>query len=243
MPVKDVCSYFRISLGQVAALLAFFKGSSSSSVAATGPPHSVDSSMAYTAQGSIAKSGSLALSKQPSFNFPIEVKIGLKFISIGDINQTQQTFFCDFVLIAEWNHPDLHWSPHLSIKNSYNAEILFDTQNERVEGNKTLVRRTKRFRGDFYEHLELEEFPFDVQELTIVVRSGLNERYVTVTQNDRRHNTMEDSILLTEWSLLPGTTSEEHFTSRTQSTSGQRYSELHIKARAQRLWKFVSPSC
>lgn len=225
-------------------MLAYFKRSLYSSVPATVPPPGGVDSMPSTVQGNnMEKPDSLTLSKQPSVNFPIEVKIGLKFISIGDINQTQQTFFCDFVLIAEWNHPDLHWSPHLSIKNSYNAEILFDTKNERVEGNKTLVRRTKRFRGDFYEHLELEEFPFDLQELTIVVRSGLNERYVNVTQNDRRHNTMEDSILLTEWSLLPGTTSEKHFTSRTQSTSGQRYSELHIKARAQRLWKFVSLSC
>eukprot|EP00808_Paulinella_micropora_P009677 g10113.t1 len=169
---------------------------------------------------------------------PVEVHIGVKFLSILNVNMTEQTFFCDIIIVAEWRHQDPNWSPRFSIENTVDAEILLDSGVQRVPGSTSWMKQTKQVRGDFYEYLELEEFPFDTQELSVVIRSGLPANKVTLLQHDRRHNTMNRSIKLTEWILIPGITSEQHWTKQSQSAKGQSYSTLIIKVRVQRLWKF-----
>lgn len=85
----------------------------------------------------------------PARKFPITVDCSVKIIRIGNINQAQQYFHCDFVLMAEWQCPDLKWSPHISVRNASNMETVFDTGNKsKPEG---LVQRIQRLRGKLYQ--------------------------------------------------------------------------------------------
>lgn len=74
----------------------------------------------------------------------------------------------------------MSWSPHISIKNGHNLTTLFDTGNRRHGERK--VRRTIRQRGDLYEEFNLRQFPFDSQELHLIVRSGLPTDQVQLMQ-------------------------------------------------------------
>ncbi len=193
-----------------------------------------------------------ALIKPKKKKSPREVHASIKVISVSNISNVEQKFTADFELTlrwidptmigikstpanpVDWNKPGV-WNPKISIKNALELSRLEDSVVKKIEDSRIgLVRESARYRGAMSEYLELEDFPFDQQDLTIVVASAKPASSVTFIQpsNDQ---VRVGRFLLPEWAMKPPKW-EVVQTDPADSAEGKVYSELHIKLQARRLW-------
>lgn len=118
----------------------------------------------------------------------IRVECRVVFLSIHDIDTTNEKFTAELYIESRWNishefesHAHIEylpenwkpkWSPQISIDN-----VISELKNEtwyKVSEEKGLkyIYEMKRIKGTFYEKLELEKYPFDVQNLNITMISN-----------------------------------------------------------------------
>ena len=120
--------------------------------------------------------------------------------------------------------PDEHWSPKLFIENAigdtkqdirHKLELVekYDATKPRktsqkgadnkqpIENFSVNVTETRKIKGVFYERLELNDFPMDLQELSIRISSTWSVNEVTLSENTKRLCTVEKEGLLVqqEW--------------------------------------------
>jgi hypothetical protein len=102
----------------------------------------------------------------------IEINVSVKLTHVHCIVASDQSFFADFVVLAEWKPGSrgAEWSPHLSVSNTVSLDTVFDTGNQ-VQGE--YIRRITRFRGTLTADFPFMDFPFDIQELSITLRLGV----------------------------------------------------------------------
>jgi hypothetical protein len=118
---------------------------------------------------------------------PTEVAVGIVFLDVINIDDVDQTFTADFYLIYQWSDPRLDiskeasapevrifeldeiWHPQLAILNQRNLKDYYkDGFRVDASGN---VRYAQRFFGELSAPLDLKDFCFDEQTLSIQVAS------------------------------------------------------------------------
>ncbi len=96
------------------------------------------------------------------------------------------------------------------------------------------MRDTARYRGSLSEYLELEDFPFDHQDLTIVLASSRTTKDV-VFVSPTSDRVRVSRFLLPEWEMKPPKW-EVVDSDPKEDSAGKVYSELMVKLQARRLY-------
>ncbi len=148
---------------------------------------------------------------------PTRVSVGLYIIDLQRIDNVKQTLAIDFLMAAQWEDPrlasdarswcrvdlDTIWHPDLLILNEENLAMeLRENVDIDSQGN---VFYAQRFIGTISAPLDLRNFPFDHQTLSIIL---VDETYtadeLTFTVNERRTG-HADTFSIADWSLGPPT--------------------------------------
>lgn len=137
---------------------------------------------AATVEGCVVPAGVTATRPDPD-GVPTRVTVGVYLIDVRKLNDTEQSFEADFILILIWKDPRLGgldpesslvgcevdladiWDPHAVILNDRNLVGQFERPVRVEEGG--VVRYAQRYQGELTASLDLRDFPFDRQELRL----------------------------------------------------------------------------
>ena len=120
-------------------------------------------------------------------NYITKVELYAIFLKVGEIENIRQRFQADAYIEAIWEDnsikgdsfdPDRYWTPDLFIENTI-GNIKQDIKYKIVKkNNKTFVCEMRNVKGMFYETLELNDFPLDIQDISITVTTSKSNREV-----------------------------------------------------------------
>ncbi|KAL5006072.1 hypothetical protein ScPMuIL_017230 [Solemya velum] len=182
---------------------------------------------------------------------PVRVQICVQFFKIGEIDTLKEQFTADVIVKAKWREPTLDgqnqttesvdfsklWNPKLYIENSLGDpkellrhRVLYNDSGEAFITQKRVVK------GTFMENLELDDFPFDVQDLTITVASELPSYEVELTEDHEEHHVVNRQSFVDEqeWHLYVHTECSKRELVIDQADNSVRRSAISVKCRAAR---------
>ncbi len=122
---------------------------------------------------------------------PTEVQIGIYVIDVDEVDSADQSFAASVYFQAQWKNPFLRhkgpgplnrglsdvWNPRLTIIGQQMAWKSYPESVE-IQPDGTVIQRQKVW-GRFSQPLDLRNFPFDQQTLSVqVVAAGLMEEHV-----------------------------------------------------------------
>ncbi|KAJ8319876.1 hypothetical protein KUTeg_001463, partial [Tegillarca granosa] len=181
----------------------------------------------------------------------VKVQICVQFFKVGEIDTLKEQFTADVVVKAKWREPSLDgqskpsdavdfgkmWNPKLYIENSLGDpkeqlryRILYNDKGEAFVSEKRVIK------GTFMENLELDDFPFDVQDLTITVASELPSYEVELIEDQEDHHVVNKQSFVDEqeWHLYVHTECSRRDIVIDQADNSVRRSALSVKCRAAR---------
>ena len=148
----------------------------------------------------------------------VAIELRIVIFRVEDIDTVKQEFTCEFFMAATWEEPrlkgkpennvdwDEEWDPRLYFDNiveikSFEQKHKIFTSNEE-EGSPT-VQLSFRVKASFKSIFSLHDFPFDYQDLRIVVSSRWNDETVLfeTPENDTSHLYEENFPNKQEWEL------------------------------------------
>ncbi|XP_064598221.1 cys-loop ligand-gated ion channel-like isoform X2 [Liolophura sinensis] len=195
----------------------------------------------------------LALKKPVSkIKQKIRVEICVQFAKVGEIDTLKEQYAADVVIKAKWREPALdgqtittadaidwkkYWNPKIYIENTIGdpKEKISYRVLHNDEGHAFVVEK-RRVKGVFMENLELDDFPFDVQDLTITVASELPSFEVELIEDIEEHHLVNRQSFVDEqeWHLYMHTETErkEFYIEKSEATI--KRSALSVKCRAAR---------
>lgn len=149
----------------------------------------------------------------------VTVFVRVVFVKVGEIDTLKETFMADVFIQAKWREPRLdgrrhvaaseanwnkYWNPKLFIENTVSepSETTWTTVCFSGDGKATMCER-RRVKGCFLENLELDQFPFDTQDLTLTVTSERWDWEVVLEEDERETSSVNvDSFVdEQEWRL------------------------------------------
>lgn len=124
------------------------------------------------------------------------VFVSVTFLKIGEIETIKEYFEADVYIQAKWREPLLDktkthvsdfkqfWNPELVLQN------VFEDPKQQVwhelrltEHGEAFIHEMRRVKGKFYETMELNEFPFDVQGISVVLSSELTKDVLEIVED------------------------------------------------------------
>jgi len=174
------------------------------------------------------------------------------YLKVGEINTLKEQFEADILVRLKWREPELDnvplekaetinwakmWNPKVFIDNAVGepkytgSELLMKSP----EGHAYVIER-KRYRGTFMEQMELWEFPFDVQDLSIMVMSDLDATELDLVEDpDEIHKIQRQSFIdEQEWYLYKWIEGTKMELAPDRADPSIRRPAINIKARAGR---------
>lgn len=145
---------------------------------------------------------------------PTEVKVQMVMINLEDIQEATQSFTANFAYGVRWQDPRLEhpgpggktvplssiWHPGIQLLNQQSVsktlpdEVLISPDGE--------VQLLQRVWGNLSQPLELDEFPFDKQEVRINLVSTWPETTgVRLVQDDQFPSFLAEALLVPDWSV------------------------------------------
>jgi hypothetical protein len=123
------------------------------------------------------------------------IEVYIEFNKIGEIDTINEKYSDELTIEAKWVHDQhivsydakKHWNPQLTIENAVQIgkdEVSYTL--DESASNFTLVTETRRIKGVFWERLELQNFPIDIQELSVTVISKLTMNDVKIISDSKR---------------------------------------------------------
>ncbi|ESN93036.1 hypothetical protein HELRODRAFT_189657 [Helobdella robusta] len=149
----------------------------------------------------------------------VTIYVKTVFLKVGEIDTLRDRFAADAFVQAKWREPALdgkqnlptseidwsnYWSPKLSIDNVFGDPketvwhtVLFDSRGT------AMICQKRRVNGSFLEYMELNQFPFDTQDLTVSLTTDLSDKEVEFVEdpNDRCALNVESFVDEQEWKL------------------------------------------
>lgn len=144
----------------------------------------------------------------------VDVFIQVNITKINDIDTVNQRFQAEAIIESKWQDPSVKsvndvidankiWKPELYIENAIN-DVKEDIRYRIISDDQgaLYVYEIRKVRGLFWEKLELESFPLDVQDLTIVVatkKSGSRINFCLMQPESQEcsmniNNTLDNSM-------------------------------------------------
>ena len=91
-----------------------------------------------------------------------------------------------------------YWHPNIFIENALTFQEEKSYKIEQLEkGLGSLVTETRIAKGYFWERIELNDFPMDIQELHITVASKLKPKEVQIVSDKIKHSKMHSEARFT----------------------------------------------
>ncbi|XP_071091032.1 neuronal acetylcholine receptor subunit alpha-4-like [Haliotis cracherodii] len=194
----------------------------------------------------------------------VTVEVKCAFLKIVDIDTISQEFQAEIFLQAKWEEPafskpqgkanklpkfdtKIHWDPKLIILNC--EDMSLDRKSFSVRHDKDhrhpIVLQLWRFKGTFRENMELQHFPFDVQDLTIQVGSERPVAKIELIEDQHMLSTVNTQTFLDaqEWNIYHHV---ESFRDKTtmEYASLSSHPILHVQSRVKRkvgyyIWNII----
>ncbi len=154
---------------------------------------------------------------------PTPVSVGLYVNDVERIENVKQSFQIDFVLLVRWKDPRLEsgarplcivkldaiWHPDLLI---VNEELLVKDYPDELEVEPDgTVFYVQRFTGTLSVPLDLRNFPFDRQALSIKLLSGRHSADELLFDVNKTYTDRSETFTIADWSIGPPTADVEVF--------------------------------
>lgn len=202
---------------------------------------------------------SLARVRPDADGDPIPVKIGLLLIDVVDVDELQESFTVDFLLSMSWRDERLSaaargapmedcvlgladvWDPDVHPVNQ--RGITRERARDVDIAPDGTVSFSERILGELSTPLDLNDFPFDTQRLTIKLASFEYGPEDLVFIMDDAATGRVDDLFIGGWEVLSNSTDPE---TAVLSASSRQHSRLDHTIVVERhwgyfLWKFVVP--
>ncbi|CAH8834451.1 unnamed protein product [Trichobilharzia szidati] len=149
----------------------------------------------------------------------VSVQIRVVFLKIGEIDTLKEIYHADAFIQAKWREPRLDGKTDeclrkIDLQRCWNPLILIDNilseskeqhwiMTEKNEAGEIYIVERRRLRGVFLETLELNDFPLDVQDLTITLTSERPESEVQLIpdKNEPCRINLQTLVDQQEWKL------------------------------------------
>ena len=190
----------------------------------------------------------------------VDVYIQVNITKINDIDTVNQRFQAEAIVESKWQDPSIKslndtidpnkiWKPELYIENAIN-DIKEDVRYRVVSDDQSnlMICEIRRLKGLFWEKLELENFPLDTQDLTVVIatkKSGSRVNFILMqpeVQECCLNNTLDNSM----WRLHNVVTTRKGKLNCDFSFGKREYPLISVKVQAFRspgffYWNAVLP--
>nr|CAH8821898.1 unnamed protein product [Trichobilharzia regenti] len=182
----------------------------------------------------------------------VAVEVRVVFLKIGEIDTLKELYYADAFLQAKWREPRLdghtaeelsiteleqYWNPLLYIDN-----ILSETKETqwimavRSESGEVYLIERRRIKGVFLETLELNDFPLDVQDLTITVTTERPDTEVDIIPDQVEMSAINIQTFVDqqEWKLHEHVEIKKRIIKQEYSSSMKSHPCLSVTCRAAR---------
>lgn len=195
---------------------------------------------------------------------PKKVYVRTIFTKMGEIDTAKECFTAEVIIQAKWREElldgaaeedikrvnyDQLWNPKLSVSNLITEQKELTSYATIFPNDDRLafVFLQKKLKGCFMENLELQEFPFDIQDVTVTLTSELTcDKIELLDERESMVNT-HSFVDEQEWKLRSdvrvesGETEDMVFGGR---SVGRKFPYLNFKCTAERryqyfMWNFV----
>jgi hypothetical protein len=132
-------------------------------------------------------------------NFATIVEVSVLFLSIGEIDTMNEKYQAEICIESRWSFndpiladpsflnlrydPNNHWNPQLYIENALSDVKETITYRIIQSYDGYYVNETRHLKGSFWERLELQTFPLDIQELSLTITTKFSRDEVKLTSN------------------------------------------------------------
>lgn len=206
--------------------------------------------------------------------YPIQVNIRLMFLRIGEIDTLNEKYQAQATIEARWSidfdklaadlscddqkclidgksitlvkYSETHWHPQLFIENAIGdlkEQIRYSAKRSRCD-QRYYICEHRDIKGLFWEKLELQHFPSDVQELSISIGSCYYNDKVILTPDSYNLSGINREIFIDqqEWSLYEHVNTQQRFLKEFMLKHHDE-EELQMRTREGRKRSFVTVSC
>ncbi|CAF3971476.1 unnamed protein product [Rotaria sp. Silwood2] len=127
---------------------------------------------------------------------PIKVQVRCVFMRVGDIDTLNERYYAEILFEASWEEPKLkglhkksfdpmvYWTPQLELVNGIGElhdTITYSVRHDR-QGIATVTEHHK-LKGTWWERMELQYFPLDVQELSLSITTSHSSKEMIFVKN------------------------------------------------------------
>jgi len=132
-----------------------------------------------------------------------------------DLSSDDQKSLSDGKSITLTNYSQKHWHPHLYIENALGdqkEQIRYSAKRSK-EDNQIYVCEHRDMKGVFWEKLELEHFPSDVQDLSISISSMFFDDKVVIVADPYHLSGINREVFVDqqEWALYEHVSAQQRF--------------------------------
>lgn len=182
----------------------------------------------------------------------VTVTVRVVFLKIGEIETIKECFSAEAFVQAKWREPALdglvnssrteevqwnnYWNPKLSIVNSIGEpkenvwySLMFNAQKE------ALICERRRIKGTFLENLELGEFPFDTQDISLSIMSERSSDEVELEEDIEMSSiNIQSFVDEQEWNLYKHVITTTKTIERVYQASTDKHAIMSFTCRASR---------
>jgi hypothetical protein len=205
---------------------------------------------------------------------PVEVSIRLMFLRIGEIDTLNEKYQAQASIEARWpieffqlssdissedqkrlmggksitlhKYADSHWHPHIFIENAIGdlkEQIRYSAKKSKGTTEISICEH-RDIKGLFWEKLELQHFPSDVQELSISIGSVLYNDKVVLIPDPHHLSGINREIFMDqqEWSLYQHVDIQQRYV-KEFLFQDEDEEETQFNSHDQRKRSFLTVSC
>lgn len=190
----------------------------------------------------------------------VDVYISVSYTKINDIDTVNQRFQAEAIIECKWYDPSVKslndqidsskiWKPELNFENAIN-DVKEDIRYRVIsdKNDKPMICEIRKIKGIFWEKLELQDFPLDIQDLTITIatkKSGSRVNFILMqpeVHTGKIPNMLDESM----WHLHNVVTTNKSTLKCEYSYGTREYPIVTVKAQALRspgffYWNAVLP--
>jgi len=179
------------------------------------------------------------------------VELRVVFLKIGEIDTLKEQYSADTFIQAKWREPhldgkspedlkgvdlDKFWNPLLYIDNILAETKEATWQTASMDRGQAFIMERRRVRGIFMENLELNDFPLDVQDLTVTITSERPDTEIDIIPDENEMSAINLSSFVDqqEWKLHEHIEVSRKVMTQEYSSSNRCHPALSVTCRAAR---------